>query len=285
MEAAAMSQEAIEPAAEQTPSQEIDNALQNEGQEAAQEVEQTEEQIAEAAEAKRLEDIRVMKAQTPVWVQKKIDVAKARQREAENLSRELQDRMQWMEQQQRQPAQQKAEGEPRIEHFENIEDYVSAKAAFVADQRIQHTITTRERAESENRAQAAQKQSADNWNKRVQLATAEMPDFEDVVASSDIRFNEPAVLQAIQESDIGPKIAYYLASNPDEADEIAQMRGSSAIRAIGRIEAKLELGKASMTKAPPPIEPTGTKAKAVKSPGEMSDSEFDSWRKRHIAAR
>lgn len=267
--------EVVEPVAEPTPAQEIDNALQNEGQEAAQEVASETEVKTEPIKEEPI----------PKGVQKRIDRAVRQKYEAEARANEFERRLNQFEQQQRQPAQQKAEGEPRIEHFENIEDYVSAKAAFVADQRIQHTLTTRERAEAEQRAQAAQKQSADNWNKRVQLATAELPDFEDVVASSDIRFNEPSVLQAIQESNIGPKIAYYLASNPDEADEIAQMRGSSAIRAIGRIEAKLELGKASITKAPPPIEPTGTKAKAVKSPGDMSDSEFDSWRKRHIAAR
>lgn len=264
--------EVVEPVVEQTPSQEIDNALQNEGEETSQEV------VDVKHEPAREEPI-------PKGVQKRIDRAVRQKYEAEARANELERRIQQFEQQTRQPSQQKDEGEPRIEHFENIEDYVSAKAAFVADQRIQHTLTTRERAEAENRAQAAQKQTADNWNKRVQLATAELPDFEDVVASSDIRFNEPAVLQAIQESDIGPKIAYYLASNPDEADEVAQLRGSAAIRAIGRIEAKLELGKASLTKAPPPIEPAGTKAKATKSPDDMSDAEFAAWRKRHIAAR
>lgn len=271
MEEAAMSQEA--PAAESTPSQEIDNAVQNEGQEAAQEVASEPEAIPEPPKEEPI----------PKGVQKRIDRAVRQKYEAEARANELERRVQQFEQQQR--TQQKAEGEPRIEQFENIEDYVSAKAAFVADQRIQHTLTTRERAEAEQRAQTAQQQTVENWNKRVQLATAEMPDFADVVASSDIRFNEPAVLQAIQESDIGPKIAYYLASNPDEADEIAQLRGSAAIRAIGRIEAKLEMSKANPTKAPPPIEPTGTKAKAVKTPDQMSDSEFAAWRKRHIAAR
>lgn len=276
MEAPAMSQAAIEPAVieqAQTPSQEIDNAVQIEGQEASQEVgEET-----EAKQPPKEEPI-------PKGVQKRIDRAVRQKYEAEARANELERRIQQIEQQSRQPAQ-RAAGEPRIEQFENIEDYVSAKAAFVADQRIQHTMTARDRAESAKIAQAAQQQSVDNWNKRVQLATAELPDFEDVVASSDIRFKDPVVLEAIKASDIGPKIAYFLASNPDEADEIAQMTGANAIRAIGRIEAKLELGKASITKAPPPIEPTGTKAKAVKSPDAMSDSEFAAWRKRHIAAR
>lgn len=271
MESPAMSQESS--ITETTPSQEIDNAVQQkEGQEAAPEV--TPETKPEPKE----EPI-------PKGVQKRIDRAVRQKYEAEARANELERRLQQLEQQSRQPAQQKAEGEPKLEQFENIEDYVAAKAAFVADQRIQHTLTARERAEAEKQAQAAQKQTADNWNKRVQLATVDMPDFADVIMSSDVRFNEPAVLQAIQESDIGPKIAYYLASNPDEADEIAQLRGSAAVRAIGRIEAKLELSKASITKTPPPIEPTGTKAKSVKTPNEMSDAEFAAWRKKFIKER
>lgn len=271
MEAPAI--DAIEPTVEPTASQEIENAVQSEGQEAAQEV----TPLTQPEQPK--EDT------IPKGVQKRIDRAVRQKYEAEARANELERRLQQLEQQPKQPAQTRSEGEPRIEQFENIEDYVSAKAAYVADQRIQHTLTARERAMAEANAQAAQHKSEENWNKRVQLATAEMPDFADVVSSSDIIFNEPAVLQAIQESDIGPRIAYYLASNPDEADDIAQLRGSAAIRAIGRIEAKLEMSKANTTKAPTPIEPTGTKARAVKSPNEMTDSEFAAWRKRHIAAR
>lgn len=270
MEEAAISQEAVEP--QQT--QENENVVQNEGQEAAQEVENEVK-----PEPPKEEPI-------PKGVQKRIDRAVRQKYEAEARANELERRLREIEQHSRQPqTQQKLAGEPKIDQFENIEDYVSAKAAFVADQRIQQTLTARERAEAEQRAQAAQQQTADTWNKRVQLATAELPDFEDVISSSDIRFNEPSVLQAIQESDIGPKIAYYLASNHDEADDIAQLRGSAAIRAIGRIEAKLELGKANITKTPPPIEPAGTKAKAVKSPAEMNATEFARWRKGFIASR
>lgn len=270
MEEAAMSQEALE----LTPSQEIENAVQKEGQETAQEV-LTQENKPEQPKEESI----------PKGVQKRIDRAVRQKYEAEARANELERRLQQLEQQSRRPEQTKVDGEPRLEQFENIEDYVSAKAAYVADQRIQQTLTARERAEAEKQAQAAQIQSAESWNKRVQLVTAELPDFADVVSSSDIRFKEPLALEAIRESDIGPKIAYYLASNPDEADEIAGMRGLSAVRAIGRIEARLSSEKASVTKTPPPIEPAGTKAKAVKTPDQMSDSEFAAWRKKFIKER
>lgn len=219
----------------------------------------------------------------PKGVQKRIDRAVKQKYEAEARANELERRLQQIEQ--RIPQQPKNDGEPRLEQFDNIEDYVSAKARFIAKAELNETLTARERAEAEQKAQAAQHQTAESWAKRVALATAEMPDFEDVVASSDVQFSSPVVLEAIMSSDVGTKIAYYLASNPDEAEDIAGMTAPNAIRAIGRIEAKLESGKASITKAPPPIEPTGTKAKAVKMPDQMSDSEFAAWRKRHIAAR
>lgn len=270
-----MDEAAIEvaaPVAELTAAQEIDNAVS----EVAPPVEEAATPEPETKPEPKEEPI-------PKGVQKRIDRAVRQKYEAEARANELERRLQQLESQAKPTS--RVEGEPRIDQFDNIEDYVSAKARYVARMELNETLTARERAEAEQRAQAAQQQSAENWNKRVQLATAEMPDFADVVSSSDIIFNEPAVLQAIQESDIGPKIAYYLASNPDEADDIAQLRGSAAIRAIGRIEAKLEMSKANPTKAPPPIEPTGTKARAVKSPNEMTDSEFAAWRKRHIAAR
>jgi hypothetical protein len=266
--------EAATPVTEQTAAQEIDaanrepqDAVQIEGQEAAQEVK---------PETPKEEAV-------PKGVQKRIDRAVRQKYEAEARANELERRIRELETKTT-PREAQA-GEPRIEQFESIEDYVSAKAAFVADQRIQHTLSTHERANAEQRAQAAQHQSAENWNKRVILATAEMPDFEDVVESSDISFRDPVVLEAIKESDIGPKIAYYLAMNPDEAATIAGLSGVSAIRAIGRLEAKILDGKATVTKTPPPIEPAGTKAKAVKTPDQMSDNEFAEWRKRHIKAR
>jgi len=162
---------------------------------------------------------------------------------------------------------------------------VEAKARYVAQHELKETLTAQEQREMERKAQEAQARTSETWAKRAAAAKAEMPDFDEVISSSDIQFKDPAVLQAITESEFGPKIAYYLASNPDEADEIADMTGAAAIRAIGRLEAKLEGGKVSVTKAPAPIKPVGQKAKVDKSPEEMSPDEFAKWRKKYISTR
>ena len=220
----------------------------------------------------------------PKGVQKRIDRAVRQKYEAEARANELERRLQVLEQSQHKPVSNDAA--PKYEDFNNDFDaYSRAVARYEAKQEIQTTLTAHQKAEAERQAQAAQARTAETWAKRAAAAKAEMPDFDEVVSSSDIQFKDPNVLKAISESEFGPKIAYYLASNPEEAEDIAELTGAAAIRAIGRLEAKLEDGKASVTKTPAPIKPVGQKAKVDKSPEEMSPAEFAKWRKGFIAQR
>ena len=249
------------------PTEEVTNGLQNEGQEATEEV----------IEKPKDEPL-------PKGVQKRIDRAVRQKYEAEAKANVLEERLRHLEQGQYRQAP-KETGAPKLDQFDNIEDYVEAKAAYVADKRIEEKLSAREKVELERNAQAAQSKTAESWQKRVMTAQAEMSDYDDVVGSSDIVFKDPVVVRAIQESDLGPKIAYYLASNPDEADDIANMTGIAAIRAIGRLEAKLSVKGSNTTKTPEPIKTVGQKATVTKEPSKMSDAEFAKWRKAQIAQR
>jgi len=262
-------------AGQEVTSEVIDEVINNE--EVTQDALQNEEQEA-PQEVKKPEPL-------PHGVQKRIDRAVRQKYEAEAETKVLRERISQIENIQRsQPRQQEA-GEPKLDQFDNIEDYVAAKAGWVADKRINETLTAREKAQADKNAQSENDRVEETWQKRVMTAQTEMSDYDDVVGSSDINFNEPAVITAIKQSNIGPKIAYYLASNPDIADEIADLRGIAAIRAIGRIEAKLEGTKSNMTKTPAPISTVGQKASITKSPDKMTDAEFANWRKAQIAKR
>lgn len=253
---------------EQPQQTENKDALQNEKQEAAEEVK-----------------IEVQKEEPlPKGVQKRIDRAVRQKYEAEAKAQILEERLRNLENQAYKPAE-KGTNAPKLEDYNNIEEYVEAKAAYVADKRIEEKLSAREKAEQERNAKVAQSKSAESWQKRIISATAELPDYGDVVGSSEIEFKDPVVLAAIQESEIGPKIAYYLASNPDEADDIADMTGIAAVRAIGRLEAKLQGKTVATTRTPPPITPVGQKAKVDKAPEEMSSKEFAEWRKKYISSR
>lgn len=94
-----------------------------------------------------------------------------------------------------------------------------------------------------------------SYEQRVTQYAAEDPNGWLEAISAPIDYSQP-MLDAIMESDIGPKIGVYLARNLNEAMQIAQMSPASAIRAIGKIEAKLEAPvpkpEKKTTAAPPP---------------------------------
>ena len=191
-----------------------------------------------------------------------------------------------MRQERQEPQQRQApQGEPKLDDFDNFDAYIAAKAEYIADRKINQTLTEREQRAAEERAQAAQRQTADSWNKRVSTAGAEMPDFREVVANSDVPMTPP-MAQAIMESDVGPKIAYYLATHPDEAEDIASMSPIATVRALTRIEDKLLAQPvARKSNVPPPTEPVGVKAKAERDPDKMPVKEWLKWRNAQVQNR
>jgi hypothetical protein len=225
----------------------------------------------------------------PKGVQKRIDRAVRQKYEAEARAKMLEERVAAMEARQTVPQQQQYRAddqEPRIDNFDNFDQYVAAKAEYIAKKQIESTLSEREKRQQAEREATERTKTVDSWNKRIAAATAEMPDFEEVLASSDVPMTPP-MQQAIMESDIGPKLAYYLANNPEEAEKIAGMSPIGAIRTLGRIEERLATAKPAVktTDAPPPIKPIGASAAVSKDPSKMSDAEFAAWRKQQIKAR
>lgn len=224
-------------------------------------------------------------AELPKGVQRRIDRAVRAKYEAEARTKMLEERLAALETRSAPPQQRQVDNsEPTLDKFENFDEYVAAKAEWIAERKINETLTARERAQMAAQQERAQREMAGTWQDRITKATAEMPDFEDVLASSDVPMTD-AMQQAIMESEVGPRLAYYLASNPEEARQLAVMSPIGQIRALGRIEAKLEQkSPVTVTKAPPPVKPVGQKAAVTKDPGKMSDEEYAKWRRSGKAA-
>jgi hypothetical protein len=201
----------------------------------------------------------------------------------------LEERLNQLEQRSQAPQSvaQPQQGEPKLDDFTSYEDYISAKAEYIAEQRVTSTLQEAQRRSATEKAQAAQQSAVEAFKSRVATATAELPDFEDVIAESTIPLPQH-MEQAIYDSDVGPHLAYYLATHEDEALALAKMNPISAVRSLGRIEAKIENGfykKAQKSNAPEPSVPAGTQAKVTKNPSEMTDAEFAAWRKSYIKNR
>lgn len=221
----------------------------------------------------------------PKGVQKRIDRAVREKYEAQTEARMLKERVAALEAQSQPQRKVVDTDEPRIDIFNNFDEYVAAKAEYIAGKKIESTLSERDKRQSAERETTERTKTVESWNKRVAAITAEMPDFEEVITSSDVPMTQP-MEQAILESEIGPKLAYYLANNPEEAEKIAAMSPIGAIRTLGRIEERLATAKPEVkpTNAPAPIKPLGSRATVAKDPGKMSDAEYEKWRKSGKAA-
>lgn len=75
-----------------------------------------------------------------------------------------------------------------------------------------------------------------------------------------------AIAETITESDVAPKLMAYLATNPQEVDRIAKLSPARQAAEIGKLETKVSTAKPpSVSKAPEPITPLGSKGGIVKS--------------------
>jgi len=96
----------------------------------------------------------------------------------------------------------------------------------------------------------------ESYQEREEAARDKYDDFEQVAYNPKLPITN-VMAETIQSSDIGPELAYYLGSNPKEADRISRMTPLSQAKEIGRIEAKLASAPPikKTTSAPAPISP------------------------------
>jgi polyhydroxyalkanoate synthesis regulator phasin len=146
---------------------------------------------------------------------------------------------------------------PQPSQFSDAFEYAEALAEYTADKRISEMKQQEAQAkEAEERQKVIQ-----TWAKKVESVKATLPDFDDIVASSDVVVNDD-IRDAILESDVGPQILYHLAENDEVAKKIAGLSPKAALREIGKLEAKFEAkpevekpAPIVKSKAPAPITP------------------------------
>jgi hypothetical protein len=201
------------------------------------------------------------KKQNPKLEKRFSELSKARdaaKQEAANERQQreaLEARLRALEQQ---PQQQQtvSHDEPMPENYSDAFEYAKDLAKFEARRMIEAEKQQVEQAKAAER----QNEVIKTWTERVQKAKAEMPDYDQMVASSDVAIHD-VLRDAIIESDVGPKILYHLAENEEYAKKVAGMPLPQALKELGKLEARYsdspeEKSPAVRTsKAPPPINP------------------------------
>lgn len=172
---------------------------------------------------------------------------------------------------------------PPADQFESPEAYADA----LAEKKAQELIARRE-------AEKAQSELIEAYHDREEEARNKYDDFEQVAYNPQLRITN-VMAETIQSSEVGPDVAYYLGSNPKEADRISKLSPFQQAKEIGRIEAKLvaEPVTKKTSSAPAPIAPvtartSGTPSYDTTDPRSVKTLSTSEWieqeRQRQIKA-
>jgi len=146
------------------------------------------------------------------------------------------------QQQSAQTSAQAAPTKPTVDQFNDYGEYVEALTDWKADQAVAKRMAEdSSRKVGEVRVQTFQERQAE-FSKTT-------PDYVEVMRNSTAPIASH-VIEAVQESDVGPQLLYHLAQNPDVLDRINRMDERQANREMGRLEATLGTSKASAAPAP-----------------------------------
>ena len=143
---------------------------------------------------------------------------------------------------------------PPLDQFQSPEAYAEALALKKAQELVSARDSEREKA-----------QVVEAYHEREEEARSKYDDFEQVAYNPNVRITT-TMAETIQSSEIGPDVAYYLGSNPKEADRISRLSPLMQAREIGKIEAVVSATPPvkKSSNAPAPIAPVT--ARSVGSP-------------------
>jgi hypothetical protein len=150
--------------------------------------------------------------------------------------------------------------EPKEDDYNgDYTSYLADLAAFRAAKRIEERLEARDQADAQ--LSVSRRSLARQWMtfiERAEEAKTRIPDFDDKIKAFQDMGGKfaPHVIEEVRDSDKGPQLAYFLASNPAIAAELNALNPRDAAREIGRIEASLSLPKPKkQTQAPAPVQP------------------------------
>lgn len=151
------------------------------------------------------------------------------------------------QQQQRQTQATQADpNEPKREDFGSDAEYLRAAAKHIATKLREEEATERQRLEQEQQATQRQREIQQAADKVVEKGRSKYRDFDAVINDGLGPFLTPEFREVLMVSDRADEVAYFLGSDPLEAERISKLPPARMLHALGLIEARL------------PEEPQGT---------------------------
>jgi hypothetical protein len=230
---------------------------------------------SETQETEQVTETEETQEQTFTEAQVKEKITEAIEKKSARIKRQLQ--REFEETKKEAPSKEtKVEGKPKLDDFESTEDWVEALADWKVEQKQKMTA---------QEAEAARQQEETNkiikaFDRKTAKFEQTHPDFQDVM--DDLKdYTIPGyIMEAVMTSDLGPDVAYFLGQNQEELENILDKSPAAAVRAIGRLEVKLEKSSEPIekTKAPAPLKTlkgTGTVEETTYNKGDDFDKFLD----------
>ena len=222
------------------------------------------------------------KKQNPKLEKRFSELTKQR-KEAEARAEEAERRLKAIESQ-GQPAQaQPSNQKPSPDDFKDAFEYAEALSEWSAEQ----ALLRREQEVKQKEFEAQRQTVIKTWQQKLEATIAELPDYQEMVASSTVSVND-TVRDAILESEVGPRILYELASDDEMAEKLSTMTTASALKLIGKLEAKFEKTEepvkaekktvAAKSKAPEPIRPLRSTSGVADVGMDGNDMSYQQWK-------
>lgn len=146
-----------------------------------------------------------------------------------------------------------AKGPPRPDDFEYGEldsEYIAAVVDYQTEKRLtefrEALQQDRQQAEAETRQHTVQQK----FQQQIEAGRQKHADYDEVVVQGAQAGTWPlseTMALLLVESEVGDDIAYHLASNPDEAENVDRLTPVEQARYFGRLEAKFSAVRAAAT--------------------------------------
>jgi hypothetical protein len=201
--------------------------------------------------------------QVKTFTQEELDAAigKRLAREQRKWEREQAARLAEMQQTaQRQPTESISP-----DQFDSLEEYAQTLATRKAEELLY-----------QKELQRQQREVLSAYHDREEDARNKYDDFEQVAYNPNLSITS-AMAEAIQTSDLGPDVAYYLGSNPKEADRISRLSPYAQAKEIASEPVTKKVSSAPAPIAPITSKVTGTPAFDTTDPRSIKTMSASEW--------
>ena len=195
-------------------------------------------------------------------------------------------RVQELEQQNRYLSEQINQVQQPLDQFPELQDYdfdqskyqqaVIQYNAQLNAQTVQQALGQQQQAQLNHLNAQKQVISEESFKEKSKDFALDFPDYESKITSPTFQQSDFVARAIVNDFDNGPAVAYWLASNPQQAARVNQMEELEAMKALTVVSTALSIAKRPVktTNAPAPSKPVAPKGKVSKDLDKMTPEEY-----------